>query len=140
MRSISTVALVAVSLLALVSCGHKEIRREEAVDLIKSSEAFRGPWDPGIVFVDAQVRPGPNTKREFVKLEGLMLKEDGPFGIAGATATAAFTWRWNEGPFAQRVFRSKARFNNATGEKRWKVYEDYLRRELWAAERGEAEE
>jgi hypothetical protein len=139
-RSIRAVAVITASLLWLVSCGHKEISREQAVDLITTSESFQGPWDPGIVFVDAQVRRGPNTKREILRIEGLTIKEDGPFGVAGATATAAFTWRWNEGPFAQRIFRSKVRFNSATGEKRWKIYEDYLQSELWKAERGELAE
>jgi hypothetical protein len=139
MKSAALFLLTAVAVVMLGACRQKHITREEAAALIVSSEAFQGPWDPGIVFVEARVLPGPNTRREFVKIEALVIKEDGPFGIAGATATAAFTWRWNEGPFAQRLFRSKARFNSSTGEKHWKVYEDYLQRELWAAERGEEE-
>lgn len=124
--------------LSLSACHQKSITKEQAVVLIESSPAFQGPWSPGVVFLEAHPRPGPNTKRELLRLEGLVSKEDGPFGIAGSTATAAFTWRWNEGPFQGKVFRSKARFNS-NSSKGWTVYEDYLRRQLWAAELGEEE-
>jgi hypothetical protein len=89
--------------------------------------------DPGIVFVDTTFRPGPNTKREFVRLEGLTAKDDGPFGIAGSTATGAFTWRWTEGPLAGQLLVSKVKFNdNGDG---WHVYNDYLKEQLFKAER-----
>jgi hypothetical protein len=112
--------------------------RKLAVELIENSQAFKGPMDPGITFTDATFHPGPNTKRELLRLTGLMLKEDGPLGLAGSTATAAFTWKWTEGPFAGQVMVSKAKLNNATGT--WKVYEEPLKHSLWQAERGESQE
>ena len=120
----------------LAACGDRSrLTREEAVRLIKDAPSFKAPIDPGVVFVDATYRPGPNTRREFLNLEGLVLKKDGPYGIAGSTAAGAFTWRWNEGPFANRVFRSKVRLNNSGSG--WKVYDDELKKQLYAAERGE---
>ncbi len=74
-------------------------------------------------------------KREFLLLKSLTVKQDGPFGMAGATATAAFTWRWTGGPFAGVTFTSKAKLNSGGGP--WKLYDDLLKHELWAAERGE---
>ena len=131
-------AVIAVFAIALVSCTKKEpLTKDATVALISDSAAFRAPMDPGIVFIDATYRPGPNTRRELVRLEGLTVKDDGPGGIAGQTATAAFTWRWNEGPFANRLFRSKARLNNNGSG--WRVYDDYLKRQLYAGERGEEE-
>jgi hypothetical protein len=111
------------------------LSQESVRFLIESSQAFRAPVDPGVVFLDSSFRPGPSMKREFLALRGLVVKPDGPFGMAGSTATAAFTWRWNEGPLAGQVFQSKARLNSSGGT--WKVYEDYLKHELWTAERGE---
>lgn len=114
------------------------LTRENARALIESSDAFHEPMDPGVVFIDTNFRPGPNTRREFLRLEGLTVKKDGPFGVAGSTATVAFTWRWTQGPFADRTFRSKARLNSSGGM--WKVYDDHLKHELWSAERGELAE
>jgi hypothetical protein len=128
--------LVCLVLLAAVACAKTEpLTKETTVSLIEGSAAFTSPMDPGIVFIEATYRPGPHTKRELVRLEALVVKDDGPGGIAGQTATAAFTWRWNEGPFAQRLFRSKAKLNNSGNG--WKVYDDYLKQQLYAGERGE---
>jgi hypothetical protein len=134
-RAVLSASIVA---FAIVGCTRTQpLTKEAAVALIEESSAFRSPIDPGIVFVDAQYHPGPNTKRELVRLEGLVLKDDGPGGIAGQTATAVFTWRWNEGPFANRLFRSKAKLNNNGSG--WRAYNDYLKKQLYAGERGEEE-
>src|ERR1700694_597980 len=106
----SSLVATAVLLLMSLGCGPKKpLTKERAVELIKSSNAFQGPMDPQISFADTTFRPGPNTKREFVSLVGLTAKADGPFGIAGSTATGAFTWRWNEGPLAGQLLVSKVK-------------------------------
>jgi hypothetical protein len=128
---------LAILILAASCVKTAPLTKADTVTLITESAAFRSPIDPGIVFIEATYRPGPNTKREVVRLEGLVVKDDGPGGIAGQTATAAFTWRWNQGPFANRLFRSKARLNNNGSG--WRVYDDYLKHQLYAGERGEEE-
>ncbi len=107
----------------------------DARSLIERSEAFTMPMDPGIVFTDTTFHPGPNTRRQFLEISGLLVKDDGPFGMAGQTATVVFTWQWTEGPYAHHVFRSKAKLNCSNGT--WKVYNDYLTEHVWASERGE---
>ena len=132
MQRLPLVLLVSV----VVGCGKPaELTRENARALVEASETFRAPLDPGIVFTDTTFRPGPNTRREVLKVEALTIKDDGPFGAAGQTATLTFSYRWIEGPLAGHTYRSKARLNSAGGT--WKVYEDYLQKELFRAERGE---
>ena len=122
--------------LCLVACGgHERLTRERAVELIEDSKAFQSPIDPGIVFLDAQFHPGPNTHREIVRVTGLAPGKDYAFGLGGKTAIGAFIWRWNEGPFAGRDFVSKAKFYNSGDG--WKIYNDLLKQQLYAAERGE---
>ena len=121
--------------LASVGCAKPpELTRQAAQDLIVSSGAFRLPIDPGIVFLDTKYTPGPDTKRELVRLEGITIKPDGPFGMAGATATVVFSWRWNKGPLTGTEFRSKAKLNSTGGA--WHIYEDYLEKEFSKVERG----
>lgn len=133
------VAAIACLLVASAACMKvPELTHDDVKTLISQSGAFQGPIDPGVIFVDTNFRPGPNTKREIIRLEGVAVKEDGPFGIAGKTATAAFTWRWTEGPFAGRVMRSIAKLNSSGGA--WHVYEDLLKQSLYAAERGESQD
>jgi len=128
--------LLTMAMIGLLACSKApELTREHAVDLIRASPAFGEPMDSGIVFVDSTFRPGPNTKREIIGLEGWVVKENGPGGLSGKTITTAFTWRWNEGPFAGRTLRSKAKLVSTGGP--WKVYDDLLRTELQHAERGE---
>jgi len=111
------------------------LTRADVRSLIEQSEAFSAPMDPSIVFIDTTFHPGSNTKREFIAISGIAVKDDGPFGMAGQTATVVFTWQWTEGPYAHRVLRSKAKLNCSSGT--WKVYADYLTQHLWASERGE---
>ena len=123
----------------LVCCAKPpELTREEIKTVIIESDAFQSPIDPGIIFVDTHFQPGPDTKREILRVEGAVVKDDDPFGMAGKTATVAFTWQWTEGPFAGRTMRCVAKLNS-TGE-RWHVYEDILKNSLYAAERGESQE
>jgi hypothetical protein len=103
--------------------------------LVESSAAFQAPIDFGVVFMDSNLRVGQNTKREFLKVESVVVKPDGPFGAAGSTATVVFTWRWNGGPLAGRTFRSQARLNSTSGS--WKLYDDYLKHQLSIAEGAE---
>ena len=106
-----------------------------AQELIVNSGAFRLPVDSGVIFLETKYTPGPGTKRELIRLEALAIKPDGPFGMAGATATVAFSWRWNSGPLAGTEFHSKAKLNSTGGP--WHVYEDYLEKEFSKAERGQ---
>ncbi|MGH8672799.1 MAG: hypothetical protein ACREVG_00660 [Burkholderiales bacterium] len=137
-RATRTAVLIAALALGLACVKVPDLTREDVKRLVAESAAFQGPIDPGIVFIDATFRPGPSTKREIIKLDGIAIKEDGPFGLAGKTATAAFTWRWTGGPFAGRVMRSTAKLNSSGGA--WHVYEDLLKQSLYAAERGESQE
>ena len=133
------IAAVILAAIAALACGGSKhpLTKEQAVEMIQSSEAFLAPIDPGIIFVESTFRPGPNTKRELLRLEGLSAKQYGPFGMAGTSAIGAFTWRWTEGPFAGQVFRSKVKFNDSGDG--WKIYNDLLKKELYKAERGEEE-
>lgn len=128
--------VVVACVVLLVGCAkHPPLDEDTVVYSIEHSPAFQSV-DPAVVFIDAKVRPGPNTKRQMMSLEGFVVKDDGPFGLAGQTATATFTWRWTEGPHAGLVFRSKAKLNCVAGGT-WKIYDDYLKDRLFASERGE---
>ena len=122
-------------LLAACACQKQQpmLTREMVKALVESSAAFQSPMNPDITFVDAAVSPG--GKRELLKLEGLVVKEDGPFAAAGHTATASFSWRWTGGPLAGPIYHSKVKLNTTSGA--WKVYDDLLQKELWRAEAGE---
>ena len=134
----SRLAIAAAILCASLAAGcHKPpvLSREAIRSLIESSAAFKEP--SGVVFIDTTFRPGPNTRRQIVGFQGIEVKQDGPFGIAGQTATVNFTYRWTEGPLSGVVLRSKARMNSSGGD--WKVYEDYLRDQLTKSEGGAEE-
>jgi hypothetical protein len=131
----STVVLLTLLLGTLGCTKPPELTRQTAQELIVSSGAFRLPIDSSIVFIETKYTPSPDTRREFIRLEGLTIKPDGPFGMAGATATVAFSWRWNKGPLAGTEFHSKAKLNS-TGAA-WRIYEDYLEKEFSKAERSQ---
>jgi len=133
-----SLAAVSLTALLLLACGGKppELSRETAADLIVRSPAFEGPWDPGIRFGESQATmPAGDAKRRLLRVESVLVKEDGPWGWAGVTATAPFVWRWQNGPLAGLDYRSKAKLHRSGGV--WKVYNDQLQEELWKAERGE---
>ncbi len=129
--------MVALAALLAVGCGKTpELTREAASDLITRSPAFEGPWDPGIRFVESEktVVTG-DTKRRLLRVESVLVRQDGPWGMAGSTATVPFVWRWQSGPLAGVDYRSKAKLHCSGGV--WKVYNEPLQEELWKAERGE---
>ena len=108
-----------------------------AADLIRSSTAF-ATVGPGIMMKgEERFVPGPTTKRELLRIEDLTILDDGPGGIAGRTATVQFTWRWTEGPWTNVTFHTRARLNSSGGP--WKLYEDYLARQIAMTERGETD-
>jgi hypothetical protein len=112
-----------------------DLTRDQAKQLIEATAAFTAPMDREFVALETEIRGVNDARREFLRLEGLAVKNDGPFGIAGKTATASFTWRWSSGPFAHRPFRSLAKLNCSSGT--WKVYEDHLKHQLRASMTGE---
>lgn len=112
-----------------------ELTRDQVRTLIADSEGLAEPVNPDIVFVDVQFHPGPATKREILRVEAVSVKPDGPSGVSGYTATAAFTWQWNASPLSGRVFKSTARLHSSG--QGWTVYDDYLKDQLWRAEAAE---
>ncbi len=135
LRGLSLAAAIVVLLAA--GCGKTpELTREAASDLIARSPAFEGPWDPGIRFVESEktVVTG-DTKRRLLRVESVLIRQDGPLGMAGATATVPFVWRWQSGPLAGMDYRSRAKLHCSGGV--WKVYNEPLQEQLWKAERGE---
>ena len=65
------------------------------------------------------------------------MKDDGPGGIAGQTATGSFTWRWTDGWLVGKTFRSRAKLNNNGSG--WRVYNDELASALAASESGDSD-
>jgi|RhiMetdeSRZDD1v2_1073273.scaffolds.fasta_scaffold06226_18 hypothetical protein len=121
---------------AATACGKPpELTRETARAAIEASEAFRAPLEAGIVFTDTTFQPSKNARREILEIQALTVKDDGPMGGAGQTATLTFTYRWTEGPLAGHTLRSKARLHSSGSA--WKAYDDYLKKELFRTERGE---
>jgi hypothetical protein len=121
---------------AAIGCSKPpELTRETARAAIEASEAFRAPLESTIVFTDTTSQPSPDAWREIVKIDALTVKDDGPIGGAGQTATLTFTYRWTAGPLAGHSLSSKARLHSSGGP--WKAYDDYLQKELLRTERGE---
>lgn len=130
-------SVVAVAALLAVACAKPpELTRESMRDLIQHSPAFEGPWDQSLRFADADKTVNfRDVQRRLLKIESAYVRPDGPWGIAGTTATVVFMWRWQNGPLSGVDFRSTARLHCSRGV--WKVYSDKLQEELWRAERGE---
>lgn len=128
---------LALALAVSIGCGKPpELTREAASDLIVHSPAFEGPWDPAIRFVDSErTAVTADTKRRLLRVESVLVKQDGPLGLSGSTATVPFVWRWQSGPLAGVDYRSRAKLHCAGGV--WKVYNDQLQEQLWKAERNE---
>jgi hypothetical protein len=128
--------MAAVALLPLACGKAPELTGEAAKDLIVHAPSFQGPWDPGIRFVETEnVLAIRDVQRRLLKVESVSLRPDGVWGMAGTTATVAFTWRWMNGPLSGVDYRSKAKLHCARGV--WKVYNDLLQEDLWRAERGQ---
>ncbi len=101
--------------------------------MIAASVAFAEP-------VEADIRKAISYEQgtlqgEILRVEALETKADGPFGMAGETATIVFTWRWTAGPLAGGQYRTTAKFHGDGHG--WKVYEDQLKRNLRKAVAGE---
>ena len=128
---------LAAVLAASLGCGKPpDLTREAAADLIVHSPAFEGPWDPAIRFVESEsTAVTAETKRRLLRVESVLVKQDGPLGLSGSTATVPFVWRWQSGPLAGVDYRSRAKLHFASGI--WKVYNDQLQEQLWKAERNE---
>jgi len=129
--------LSVLSVLSLSCVKKLELTKAQARELIESSPAWSAPLAPTILMEPGFVQT-PETKREIFRMGDLTFKENGPFGMGGQTATAEFTWRWNASYMVgDKVLSSKARlFNSGEG---WKVYDDFLKKQIWAAERGDVE-
>lgn len=134
-RRSRALALLALLLLASACGKTPELTRETARALVEASPSFSAPLDADIVGSDTRLKDNPSMKREIVRIEGIAIKPDGPFGMAGATASAAFTWRWNAGPFAGQVYKAVAKLHS--GGDAWKVYDDQLERQLRLSMKGE---
>jgi hypothetical protein len=126
--------IVPILFLSLACAKKQPLDKQKAIELIGSSAAWQGPGAPQIQ-LDPSFHASPTTKRELLKLQIVQVKDDGPWGMAGQTATAVFTWRWLEGYATGRVFRTTAKLNNSGDG--WKVYDEKLKEALWAAERGD---
>lgn len=104
--------------------------------LIEAAPAFTEPMaQPSGAMDDGRIKEDSGVRREIVAVDSVVVKPDGPYGMAGATATAVFRWRWNQGPFAGQIFRTSVKLHS--GGEGWKVYDDVLERELASAMRGQ---
>lgn len=122
------------ALLCAVSCSRAPaLSHEKAKGMIAASVAFLEP-------VEADVRKALSyeqgkLRREILRVEALAVKPDGPFGMAGETATVVFTWRWSGGPLARVEYRTTTKFHGDGHG--WTVYEDLLKRNLRKSISGE---
>lgn len=66
--------------------------------------------------------------REILRVEALTVKPDGPFGLAGETATVTFSWRWDQGPLIASRYTTVAK--NHGDSHGWRLYEDKLKHNL----------
>jgi len=106
-----------------------ELDRVTAKRAVESSEAFRGSWDPKILFDGGPIARDSSWRREIVSVDAVQVYGTG----VSSTARAAFIWRWNAGPFEGSTFKSIATFIHTGGG--WKLQEEKLRNELWRQER-----
>ena len=119
-----------VGLLALTACETTPpLDRDAARAAIENSEAFKGPWDPAMLFDGASLRPDPSWHREIINVRGFEVRGSG----ATAVGKVGFTWRWNAGPFEGADFKATALFlySEVTG---WSIEDKKLRNEIWKQE------
>ena len=118
-----------VPLLALfIGCsGPGPLSHEKAGKMIEASLAFQAPLDEDLRKLSPQFAD-PYLKRELLKVEAVTVKPDGPFGMAGETATVQFLWRWNQGPLSASQQRTLAKIHGDSHG--WTVYEDKLAHNL----------
>jgi len=123
--------LLALAVIGTVACSDPApLDHTKARGMIEASLAFQAPLDDDLRRLD----PGfgdPYLKRELLRVEGVTVKPDYPFGWSGQTATVLFLWRWNRGPLAGTQHRTLAKLHgNSRG---WTVYEDVLAKNLRAS-------
>ena len=97
--------------------------------MVERSRAFTGSWDPSLLFDGAKIPRDPGWRREILSVNAVQVYGTG----LTSTARAAFSWRWNAGPFEGSTFESIAVFIHETDG--WKLQEEKLRNELWKQER-----
>jgi hypothetical protein len=102
--------------------------------MIEASLAFQAPLDEDLKKLDAGFAD-PYVKREMLKVQAVAVKPDGPFGMAGETATVTFVWRWNQGPLAGTQYTTIAKIHGDSDG--WKLYEDKLAHNLRVSIAGE---
>lgn len=129
--------ILPILVLSLACVKKVELTKAQAKELIESSPAWSAPLAPTI-----EMEPGftqtAETKREIFRMGDMTFKDNGPFAMGGQTATVDFTWRWNASYMVgDKTLHSKAKLSNS-GEG-WKVYDDYLKKQIWSAERGDVE-
>jgi hypothetical protein len=130
-RSTLVFAVLAASLTASGCSDPPPLDHKKAGGIIEASAAFQAPLDEDLRKLDSRFGADPYMKRELLKVEALTTKSDGPFGMAGQTATVSFVWRFNQGPLAGVPHRTVAKIHGDSHG--WKVYEDTLAHNLRAA-------
>ena len=121
----------ALALLAVSCADPPPIDRAKAKGMIEASLAFQAPLDEDLRKLDPRFGADPYMKRELLRVEALTTRPDGPWGMAGQTATVSFVWRWNQGPLAGVQHRTVAKIHGDS--QGWKVYEDKLAYNLRAS-------
>ncbi len=102
--------------------------------MIEATAAFQAPPDQDLRQLDPRYAD-PSLRRQVIEVETIGVDPDGPFGMAGQTATVRFAWRWNPGPFGGVPHRGIAKIHGTA--KGWTVYEDALAKNLRQAIGGE---
>jgi hypothetical protein len=123
--------LLALAVIGSVACKDpKPLDHAKARSMIEASLAFQAPLDDDLRRLDPSFAD-PYLKREMLKVEGVTVKPDYPFGWSGQTATVLFVWRWNQGPLAGVQHRTLAKIHGDSHG--WTVYEDLLVKNLRAS-------
>jgi hypothetical protein len=129
---------LAVVLVLLAACAchpSTPLSHEKAKGMIEASFAFQAPLDDDLKRLDPRFTD-PNMKREILKVSAVAVKPDGPFGMAGDTATVTFVWHWTQGPLAGTQYTTIAKIHGDSHEG-WKLYEDKLAHNLRVSVAGE---
>lgn len=111
------------------------LTHEKAKGMIEASFAFQAPLDDDLKGLDPRFAD-PNMKREVLKISAVGVKPDGPFGMAGDTATVTFVWHWNQGALSGIRYTTIAKIHGDSHEG-WKLYEDKLAHNLRVSIAGE---
>lgn len=121
--------LLAAVVLFLACTETPPLPKASVKDIIERSPAFTGSWDPSMLFDGERIPRDPAWRREIISVNAVQVYGTG----FTSTARAAFSWRWNAGPFEGSTFESIAGFIHESDG--WKLQEEKLRNELWKQER-----